>query len=131
RHQRLRVRRLYSVLVRRFPRGARSRSQKLGPRDICTAGEPAALSPGSSIHPTPRTTGKTPYNRRATYRQNEELQMTKRVVAYSFLAVAGLGIGSLSVSGQAQSAPPLVITAYNGGAPIPYTVPRTPWGDPD
>ena len=57
--------------------------------------------------------------------------MTKRVLAYSSLAVAGLGIGSLSVSGQAQSAPPLVITAYNGGAPIPYTVPRTPWGDPD
>ena len=28
-------------------------------------------------------------------------------------------------------APPLVITAYNGGPPINYTVPRTPWGDPD
>jgi hypothetical protein len=24
------------------------------------------------------------------------------------------------VSGQSQSAPPLFITAYNGGAPIPY-----------
>ena len=35
------------------------------------------------------------------------------------------------MSGQGQSAPPLVITAYNGGAPIPYTVPKTPWGDPD
>ncbi len=57
--------------------------------------------------------------------------MTKRVLSYSLIAVAGLAIGSLSVSGQAQSAPPLVITAYNGGAPIPYTVPKTPWGDPD
>ena len=56
--------------------------------------------------------------------------MSKRVL-FSLLAVTGVGIGSLSVSGQGQSAPPLVITAYNGGAPIPYTVPKTPWGDPD
>ena len=27
--------------------------------------------------------------------------------------------------------PALVITAYNGGPAINYTVPRTPWGDPD
>ena len=27
--------------------------------------------------------------------------------------------------------PPLVITAYNGGAATPFTVPKTPWGDPD
>jgi hypothetical protein len=32
---------------------------------------------------------------------------------------------------QRAAAPPLVITAYNDGAPIPYTTPRTPWGDPD
>jgi hypothetical protein len=57
--------------------------------------------------------------------------MSKRVLVGSLFAVAGLGLASLSVSGQSQSAPPLVITAYNGGAPIPYTVPRTPWGDPD
>ena len=37
---------------------------------------------------------------------------------------------TITVTGQA-GAPALVITAYNGGAPIPYTVPRTPWGDPD
>ena len=24
-----------------------------------------------------------------------------------------------------------MITAYNGGAPIPYTAPKTPWGEPD
>jgi hypothetical protein len=57
--------------------------------------------------------------------------MSKRVRISSLFAVAGLGLASLSVSGQSQSAPPLFITAYNGGAPIPYTVPKTPWGDPD
>jgi hypothetical protein len=35
------------------------------------------------------------------------------------------------VSGQGGSVPALVITAYNGGPATPYTVPRTPWGDPD
>jgi hypothetical protein len=44
---------------------------------------------------------------------------------------AAIGIASLTAYGQGHSAPPLVITAYNGGPPIPYTVPRTPWGDPD
>ena len=57
--------------------------------------------------------------------------MSKRGRISSLFAVAGLGLASLSVSGQSQSAPPLFITAYNGGAPIPYTVPKTPWGDPD
>jgi hypothetical protein len=57
--------------------------------------------------------------------------MTKRALSCSLVAVAGLGLGSLSVSGQGQGAPPLVVTAYNGGAAIPYTVPKTPWGDPD
>jgi len=57
--------------------------------------------------------------------------MTKRGLSFSLLAIASLGVGSLTVSGQGTSAPALVITAYNGGAPIPYTVPKTPWGDPD
>ena len=35
------------------------------------------------------------------------------------------------LSGQSAGAPALVITAYNGGAAIPYTLPRTPWGEPD
>ena len=35
------------------------------------------------------------------------------------------------LSGQSAGAPALVITAYNGGAAIPYTPPRTPWGEPD
>ena len=57
--------------------------------------------------------------------------MSKRVLISSLFSVAALGLASLSVSGQSQSAPPLFITAYNGGAPIQYTVPKTPWGDPD
>src|SRR6187401_1216854 len=48
---------------------------------------------------------------------------------------AFLGLLSLPLAGQqassSSSAPPLVITAYNGGPPIPYTVARTPWGEPD
>jgi hypothetical protein len=39
--------------------------------------------------------------------------------------------GTLPASTQSSPAPPLVVTAYNGGPPIPYAVPRTPWGDPD
>ena len=35
------------------------------------------------------------------------------------------------VAGQSSGPPPLVITAYNGGPPIPYTAPKTPWGEPD
>jgi len=47
-----------------------------------------------------------------------------------------VGLLSLPLSGQQQTpiganTPPLVITAYNGGPPAPYTVPKTPWGDPD
>ena len=55
----------------------------------------------------------------------------KRARAFGFVLLVGVGAASWSVSGQKAAAPPLVITAYNGGAPIRYTVPRTPWGDPD
>jgi hypothetical protein len=41
-----------------------------------------------------------------------------------------VALATTGVSTQG-GAPPLVITAYGGGAPIAYTVPRTPWGDPD
>jgi hypothetical protein len=64
--------------------------------------------------------------------------MTRRILGVGGLS-ATLSVGVLAftalvavpVSGQSPAAPPLVITAYNGGAPIPYTVPRTPWGEPD
>jgi hypothetical protein len=45
--------------------------------------------------------------------------------------IALLTTVSMPLSGQSAGAPPLVITAYNGGPATPYTVPRTPWGDPD
>ncbi len=55
----------------------------------------------------------------------------KRVVASVFVSAAVAAIASLPVAGQSTAVPPLVITAYNGGPATPYTVPRTPWGDPD
>jgi hypothetical protein len=57
--------------------------------------------------------------------------MFTRVFASLSIAVAIASFASLPVLGQGTPAPPLVITAYNAGPPIPYTVPRTPWGDPD
>lgn len=57
--------------------------------------------------------------------------MTKRVLPVTLGIVSALAVASLTVYGQGQSAPALVVTAYNGGAPIKYTVPKTPWGDPD
>ena len=35
------------------------------------------------------------------------------------------------LSGQSAAAPPLVVTAFNGGPSPAYNTPRTPWGDPD
>jgi hypothetical protein len=65
--------------------------------------------------------------------------MITRLVAS--LAVAGgvAALATIPAAGQAPgqgsiaaSAPPLVITAYNGGsAPANWTAPKTPWGDPD
>lgn len=52
-----------------------------------------------------------------------------------FISLVGAGVALSAatsiVSAQRAAAPPLVITAHNGGTPTPYTVPRTPWGDPD
>ena len=57
--------------------------------------------------------------------------MCTRAIASVVVAVAIASFASLSISGQSTSAPPLVITAYNAGPPTAYTVPKTPWGDPD
>ena len=54
--------------------------------------------------------------------------MTKRAV---LLVAAGVAVTSFAASGQQPAAPALVITAYNGGAPIKYANPKTPWGEPD
>ena len=56
--------------------------------------------------------------------------MTIRVLASIGFAIMVAAMASLPVSGQ-SGAPALVITANNGGPSIPYTGPKTPWGDPD
>ncbi len=66
--------------------------------------------------------------------------MRRRLLVSSgvLATVTFIAIVSLPLQGQGSAqqtiganTPPLVITAYNGGAPTPYTLPRTPWGDPD
>jgi len=57
--------------------------------------------------------------------------MRKSLRVTVFVALAAGVAASWSTLAQHAPAPALVITAYNGGAPIPYTTPRTPWGDPD
>jgi hypothetical protein len=54
--------------------------------------------------------------------------MMKRV---ALLVATAVAVATYSVSGQQHGAPPLVITAYNGGAPFTYAAPKTPWGEPD
>jgi hypothetical protein len=65
--------------------------------------------------------------------------MIQRIVASLGVSMAIAAIATLPVSGQgpgqgslASAAPPLVITAHNGG-PVPanWTSPKTPWGEPD
>lgn len=60
--------------------------------------------------------------------------MMQRVLTSLITAgtVAGvMALSQLPAAGQASTAPPLVITAFGGGPAPAYTVPRTPWGDPD
>jgi hypothetical protein len=60
--------------------------------------------------------------------------MTKRALIAVGIAtvIAIASLGTVPLVGQGASAPPLVVTAYNGTAPEkPYTAPKTPWGDPD
>jgi hypothetical protein len=58
--------------------------------------------------------------------------MNRRVLA-SLGAVSTMALiatATLPLSGQSGT-PAMVITAYNGGPANPYTVPKTPWGEPD
>jgi len=57
--------------------------------------------------------------------------MSKRLRAGMFAVVVAGGTMLGSVAGQRPAAPALVITAHNGGTPVPYTTPKTPWGEPD
>src|SRR6185503_6618679 len=64
-------------------------------------------------------------------RRDKERSM-RRVLVSAFVSAAVALVATLPISGQSGGGvPPIVITAYNGGAPIPYTTPKTPWGDPD
>ena len=54
----------------------------------------------------------------------------RRLLAVSALTAAFALTLSLPLSGQ-TAAPPLVVTAFNGGPAPAYTTPRTPWGEPD
>ena len=58
--------------------------------------------------------------------------MNRRVLASLGAAgtLAFVATASPPLSGQ-NTTPALVVTAYNGGPATPYTVQKTPWGDPD
>jgi hypothetical protein len=57
--------------------------------------------------------------------------MTTRAFISTALTAAVIATATSSMSGQNGAAPPLVVTAYNGGPAPAFTTPRTPWGDPD
>jgi hypothetical protein len=60
--------------------------------------------------------------------------MTRHLVGVlAALTIFGtaLYVTSAHPAGQANPVPALVITAYGGGPPIPFTTPKTPWGEPD
>src|SRR5215208_2568517 len=60
--------------------------------------------------------------------------MKSRLLAVLGMITIITVIASLPVSGQGSgaAAPPLVITAFNGGpSPANWTPPKTPWGEPD
>jgi len=59
------------------------------------------------------------------------MRLSVQLVVGAAVVAASVLSSMPRLSGQSASAPALVITAYNGGAAIPYTPPRTPWGEPD
>src|SRR5687768_1985076 len=64
----------------------------------------------------------------------QETRMIRRVLASVAVAAVIAIIATLPVQGQGSGAvaPPLVITAFNGGPePANWTPPKTPWGEPD
>ena len=63
--------------------------------------------------------------------------MNRRLLSFTACATACAGVWAVtsthvSTQSRASSAPPLVVTAYNGKTLVtPYKSPKTPWGDPD
>ncbi|HEY1304089.1 MAG TPA: hypothetical protein VGF24_11100 [Vicinamibacterales bacterium] len=58
--------------------------------------------------------------------------MNARRIGLALVAALAVAVTVMTVriSGQGAKTPLLVVTAF-GGQPHPYTVPKTPWGDPD
>jgi hypothetical protein len=68
----------------------------------------------------------------------QEPSVRPALLASSGIVAAAIFAAIVSLQSQTQSqapiganTPALVITAYNGGPATTYSVPRTPWGDPD
>ena len=59
------------------------------------------------------------------------MRLPIHLVVGAAVAAAIAFINASGLSGQGGSVPALVVTAHNGGPATPYSVPRTPWGDPD
>jgi hypothetical protein len=59
------------------------------------------------------------------------MKTTTLALAGTLATLVFVALASLPLSSQSGSAPALVVTAYNGGSPFPYSQPKTPWGDPD
>ena len=59
--------------------------------------------------------------------------MVKRAFIPSALVAIAALVAAIAqpVAGQSAAAPPLVVTAFNGGPAPAYTTSRTPWGEPD
>jgi hypothetical protein len=57
--------------------------------------------------------------------------MTRKLVVSPTAATILVALMPFTASTQKPAAPALVVTAYNGGAAIPYAAPKTPWGEPD
>jgi hypothetical protein len=57
--------------------------------------------------------------------------MAKRLLLATILSMVGLIPPPVSGQKIGGNAPALVITAYNGGSPTSYAMPKTPWGEPD
>ena len=62
---------------------------------------------------------------------NGRILASSVIAAGAFVVLVVLPVHSQSPARIGDGTPDLVITAYNGGKPIAYTVTRTPWGDPD
>ena len=118
-------------IIRRAPPGAGRQPAGRWRRPRAGSRRPAQPPPAADVPVGAGARGR-PGAIRIRSAGEGRLLMNRRVLAS--LGAAGtmalVAMASPPVSGQ-SSTPALVITAYNGGPATPYTVPKTPWGDPD